>query len=210
MDGADNYVDLGAWTPGSQWSIEAWVNPSSTPSGRRTIAGGLSEYRDWAATMHDGQFGVAIRKPDGGAETIRSGAPANASPPLPAPWSTSNKAITAIGTGPSCRDQAAFPGKTPEPPPKAQAVIWPRLLRKRRTPLSSPWRDSRRICGLSTRLEMESVRGWVGFNPKDRRSPPADGLGLQANGWAIRTGSVVSPTILAGPKTLCISTAKVR
>ncbi len=78
LDGVDDYVDLGLWNAGTQWTIEAWVNPSSTPSGRRTIAGALNEYRDWAITMHDGQFGVAIRTPGGGADTIRTGVAATA------------------------------------------------------------------------------------------------------------------------------------
>jgi uncharacterized delta-60 repeat protein len=78
LDGIDDYVDLGGWNAGSQWTIEAWVRPSATPSGRRTIAGAVNEFRDWAITMHDGQFGVAIRTPGGGADTVRSGAQAEA------------------------------------------------------------------------------------------------------------------------------------
>jgi streptogramin lyase len=76
FDGADDYVDLGAWAPGTNWTVEAWVKPSALPTGRRSIAGGMNEARDWGITMQDGQFGV-VTKPLDGASTItfRSGEP---------------------------------------------------------------------------------------------------------------------------------------
>src|SRR6478735_8491919 len=34
FDGAQSYVDTGAWSPGSAWTLEAWGNPSALPAGR--------------------------------------------------------------------------------------------------------------------------------------------------------------------------------
>lgn len=74
FDGANDFVDLGAWAPGIRWSVEAWVKPSTLPGGRRTIAGGMNEARDWGITMHDGQFGIATKPLDGSSSiTFRSG-----------------------------------------------------------------------------------------------------------------------------------------
>lgn len=74
FDGADDYVDLGAWAPGTNWTVEAWVKPSATPAGRRTIVGGMNEARDWGITMQEGQFGVATKPLDGSSTiTFRSG-----------------------------------------------------------------------------------------------------------------------------------------
>ena len=76
LDGVDDYVDLGAWSPGTTWSVEAWVNPSATPAGRRTILGGFNDCRDWGLTMQDGQFGLAIRPPGGCSQTLTNSASA--------------------------------------------------------------------------------------------------------------------------------------
>ncbi len=73
FDGAGNYVDAGAWSPGSQWTVEAWVWPASAPGGRHTIAGGFSANLDWGITDQDGQLGVAIRPPGGSSRTVGSG-----------------------------------------------------------------------------------------------------------------------------------------
>ncbi|MGC8990686.1 MAG: LamG-like jellyroll fold domain-containing protein, partial [Verrucomicrobiia bacterium] len=70
FDGASTFVDLGAWSPGPQWTIEAWVRPVSLPGGRRTIAGGFAECLDWGITMQDGRFGIACRQPGGCTQTI--------------------------------------------------------------------------------------------------------------------------------------------
>jgi concanavalin A-like lectin/glucanase superfamily protein/HYDIN/CFA65/VesB family protein/CARDB protein/flagellar hook capping protein FlgD len=61
FDGVNDYVDLGAWSPGSRWSVEAWVKPSSLPAGRRMIAGGANDCRDWGIALSDGHFGIPIR-----------------------------------------------------------------------------------------------------------------------------------------------------
>ncbi len=80
FNGVDDYVDLGNWNPGSAWTVEAWVNPSSIPpslpNSRRTIAGGVSDCLDWGIAMQEGVFGVVIRQPGGCTDTIRSPIPA--------------------------------------------------------------------------------------------------------------------------------------
>jgi hypothetical protein len=72
FDGASAYVDLGAWSPGTNWTIEAWVNPSATPGRRCTIAGGMNNCMDWAITMDNDQFGVIFRPPGGCTRTLGS------------------------------------------------------------------------------------------------------------------------------------------
>jgi subtilase family serine protease len=73
FDGVDDYVDLGAWSPGSQWTVAAWVKPTATPNGRHTIVGAAAESSDWGITLHNAQFGALIRPPGGGAQTVFSG-----------------------------------------------------------------------------------------------------------------------------------------
>ncbi len=65
FDGVDDYVDLGAWAPGRQWSIETRVRPDALPGGRRTIAGAAAECRDWGVLLLDGRFAVGIQPPGG-------------------------------------------------------------------------------------------------------------------------------------------------
>lgn len=76
LDGSGDYVNTGNWTAGTQWTIQAWVKPSSIPSGRRTIFGGYSSCLDWGITMHDGKFGISIKPPSECSQTIV--APVNA------------------------------------------------------------------------------------------------------------------------------------
>jgi len=74
LDGGSQYVDLGSWNVGSRaWTWSAWVNPSATPGGRRTIAGGVNQCADWAINMQDGVFGLGIRPPGSCTQTIFSG-----------------------------------------------------------------------------------------------------------------------------------------
>ncbi|MBI5386663.1 MAG: hypothetical protein HZA90_18485 [Verrucomicrobia bacterium] len=73
FDGGDDYVDLGAWSTGSNWTVEAWVRPTSIPAGRRVIAGGMDECLDWSLAMHDGQFAVETKNPGGCTLAYRSG-----------------------------------------------------------------------------------------------------------------------------------------
>ena len=73
LNGTSSYVDLGAWSPGSQWTVEAWVKPSATPTGRRSVLGGYGGNTDWGITMSDGQFGASIRASGGGVLTVFSG-----------------------------------------------------------------------------------------------------------------------------------------
>jgi hypothetical protein len=73
LDGVAACVDLGAWNAGSNWTWAAWVNPSATPSGRRTIIGGINGCYDWGLTMQDGVFSLEIRQPGGCTQTVGSG-----------------------------------------------------------------------------------------------------------------------------------------
>ena len=66
FDGVDDAVDVGAWSPGIRWTVEAWVNPSATPVARRSIAGGANEARDWGIVLQEGQFGIVTKPADGG------------------------------------------------------------------------------------------------------------------------------------------------
>jgi hypothetical protein len=66
---SNSYVYADYWNPGSQWTLEAWVNPSQIVSGRRTIAGGFSSCADWGITLQDGHFGVGIKPADGSCTT---------------------------------------------------------------------------------------------------------------------------------------------
>lgn len=65
LDGTDDFVDLGAWAPVREWSVEARVAPSALPGGRRTIAGSAAQCRDWGILLLDGKFAVAVQPPGG-------------------------------------------------------------------------------------------------------------------------------------------------
>jgi hypothetical protein len=65
FDGGSTYVDLGAWSPGSHWTVEAWVSPLWLPGGRHTIMAGANDCRHWGLTLQEGRFGVAMRPPGG-------------------------------------------------------------------------------------------------------------------------------------------------
>jgi uncharacterized repeat protein (TIGR01451 family) len=58
FNGSSSYVDLGTRSPGTQWSLEAWINPSSILSGRKAILGAESNCRDWALVVNNGEIGV--------------------------------------------------------------------------------------------------------------------------------------------------------
>ena len=76
FNGGNNYINTGAWTPGVQWSVQAWVMASSLPGGRHTVAGGLGACRDWGITLQDGHFGALIRPPGGCTTSLTAPAPA--------------------------------------------------------------------------------------------------------------------------------------
>ncbi|MBK9137279.1 MAG: Ig-like domain-containing protein [Verrucomicrobia bacterium] len=81
LDGADDYIDTGRWTPGSTWTVAAWVKPSAAPAGRRTILGGAAECADWGIVMQDGVFGLLSKPPSGCTFTVGSGVQA-----VPGTW----------------------------------------------------------------------------------------------------------------------------
>ncbi|HEX8998978.1 MAG TPA: LamG-like jellyroll fold domain-containing protein [Blastocatellia bacterium] len=68
FDGANDFVGLGNFSAGAQWTLEAWVNPASVPTNRRAILGGMSDCNDWALVLENNQWGVAF-KPSSGACT---------------------------------------------------------------------------------------------------------------------------------------------
>ncbi len=65
FDGSDDYVNLGGWAPGTNWTVQGWVMPSLLPSGRRQIAGAAAENRDWGIVLQDGRFALNTRGPAG-------------------------------------------------------------------------------------------------------------------------------------------------
>jgi len=73
FDGQSGYVDVGAWSPGTRWTVEAWVNPSVNPSGRHAIVAGYQSCLDWGIALQDGQFVATIRQPGGCSLPIPSG-----------------------------------------------------------------------------------------------------------------------------------------
>lgn len=70
LDGSNDYVALGNLSPGSLWTVEAWVKPSSTPSGRRAIFGGHGACNDWGIVMSSGRYGVSINPPSECSQTV--------------------------------------------------------------------------------------------------------------------------------------------
>ncbi|MBM3880654.1 MAG: hypothetical protein FJ387_13210 [Verrucomicrobia bacterium] len=78
FDGADDYVELGAWAPGVRWTVEAWVKILAAPdTRRRTIAGGAAGGIDWGITLQNGRLGVLTKPVDGGSTiTYGVGTPA--------------------------------------------------------------------------------------------------------------------------------------
>jgi|GEM_PF-2174649 len=74
FNGVNSYVQFGSWNPGTQWTLEAWVQCDSIWSGRKTIYGGVGNCQNWALTIENGVFGLII-KPRSGAcsEVLSSG-----------------------------------------------------------------------------------------------------------------------------------------
>jgi fibronectin type 3 domain-containing protein len=70
FSGGNDYVNVGNWSPGTQWTIEAWVKPNAAPSGRHTIAGGFNSCADWGIVVQDGQFGLGTKPQDGSCSTV--------------------------------------------------------------------------------------------------------------------------------------------
>ena len=76
LDGVNAYVDLGAWSAGTRWTLQAWVNLGQIQSGRRNILGGINENRDWALTITDGYVGLSYRPLSGMGTTLTNATPA--------------------------------------------------------------------------------------------------------------------------------------
>jgi hypothetical protein len=73
LNGQGDYVNLGAWTVGPAWTLEAWVNPSALPAGRHSILGSADECLDWSIALQDGVFGLVCKPPGGCSVTYLSG-----------------------------------------------------------------------------------------------------------------------------------------
>ena len=82
LDGSASFVDLtavsGLWTPGPQWTVEAWINPNTTDLSRHTVVGAVNNNIDWGIVYQNGQFGTVISPLGGGATaTVFSNYPAD-------------------------------------------------------------------------------------------------------------------------------------
>jgi uncharacterized repeat protein (TIGR01451 family) len=60
FDGSSAWVNLGRVSPGSRWTLEAWIKPSSILSGRRVIMGCHADCRDWSLLLNNGEIGLNI------------------------------------------------------------------------------------------------------------------------------------------------------
>ena len=79
FDGVNDFVDLGAWSPGTAWTVAAWVNPTTVPAtGRRGIVGANADYRDWGLSLGDGNYVATVRIPGGGVTYLNSNVAATA------------------------------------------------------------------------------------------------------------------------------------
>ncbi len=73
FDGQSGYVDLGTWSPGSRWTVEAWVSSATFQSGRRGLVSAYQSCMDWGIALQDGQFMATIRQPGGCSYGVPSG-----------------------------------------------------------------------------------------------------------------------------------------
>ncbi|MBC8097556.1 MAG: Ig-like domain-containing protein, partial [Akkermansiaceae bacterium] len=76
LNGVNQSVALGSWTPGNRWTLQAWVNLSTNQPGRHAILGGLNNCQDWALTATDGYLGVSFRAPGICTVTLTNASPA--------------------------------------------------------------------------------------------------------------------------------------
>ncbi len=72
FNGVNSYVQFGSWNPGTQWTLEAWVNCDSLWSGRKTIYGAVGNCQNWALTLDNGIFGLMIKPRSGACSEILS------------------------------------------------------------------------------------------------------------------------------------------
>ncbi|MFZ4399493.1 MAG: LamG-like jellyroll fold domain-containing protein [Bacteroidales bacterium] len=73
FNGGNSYINIGNWSAGNKWTIDAWINPSSLPGGRHTIAGGMGSCQDWSISLNNGVLCTEIRQPGGCSQTVSSG-----------------------------------------------------------------------------------------------------------------------------------------
>ena len=59
LDGEGDYVNLGNWAPTEEWTLAAWVNPTTIPDTSTEsvgIVGTQAEFRDWKIAIFDGNW----------------------------------------------------------------------------------------------------------------------------------------------------------
>jgi uncharacterized repeat protein (TIGR01451 family) len=73
FDGNSSYVGTGGWSPGTRWTIEAWVNPASLDNNSHVLAGGVDYVSDWGLLIaSDGEFALQVRTPTGARGAVYS------------------------------------------------------------------------------------------------------------------------------------------
>ena len=63
FDGVNGYVDLGTFSPGTAWSIDAWVNLASAQPDLQVIAGVNGYCSSWALAVSNAQFAIISERP---------------------------------------------------------------------------------------------------------------------------------------------------
>lgn len=61
FNGTGSYVSLGDWSPGTKWTVEAWVRPDNLPLGTKIIAGSPNTCDGWGLCLSDGKFAAIYR-----------------------------------------------------------------------------------------------------------------------------------------------------
>ncbi|WCJ60887.1 FG-GAP-like repeat-containing protein [Fontisphaera persica] len=82
FDGDNDYVNAGGWSPGTRWTVHAWVQLRGYQGGRRGVVGAPAECRDWGLVTIDGRFAVNVRPPGGCGTSYVAGGPF----PEPGQW----------------------------------------------------------------------------------------------------------------------------
>ncbi len=66
FNGINNYVNLGYWAPGTNWTVEAWVKPDVLSYGNKLIAGSAYGYAPWGISMVNSSFAAIYLSPQTG------------------------------------------------------------------------------------------------------------------------------------------------
>jgi hypothetical protein len=74
--GLNEGVGLGAWSPGSEWTTELWVQVEAVQPGRRVLMAGIGSCRDWGLIVVDGVLGAVGRPTSGCSSGVLATEPA--------------------------------------------------------------------------------------------------------------------------------------